>query len=86
MVSSSFKRRQFLQGGAALTAAMTVPLGRVLAQVAAELPSIALPPPISAAERMGRLAKSRQLMQRHGIGSVIVESGPSLDYLTGIQW
>src|SRR5947209_2171224 len=31
MVSSSFKRRQFLQGGAALTAAMTVPLGRVLA-------------------------------------------------------
>ena len=65
---------------------MTVPLGRVLAQAAAELASIALPPPISAAERMGRLAKSRQLMQRHGIGSVIVESGPSLDYLTGIQW
>ena len=86
MVSSSFKRRQFLQGGAGLTAAMTVPLGRVLAQAAAELASIALPPPISAAERMGRLAKSRQLMQRHGIGSVIVESGPSLDYLTGIQW
>jgi Xaa-Pro dipeptidase len=25
-------------------------------------------------------------MQRNGIGSIIVESGPSLDYLTGVQW
>src|SRR5690349_8616705 len=25
-------------------------------------------------------------MQRHGIGSVLIESGPSLDYYTGIQW
>ena len=25
-------------------------------------------------------------MQRHGIGAIIVESGPSLDYFTGVQW
>ena len=25
-------------------------------------------------------------MQQHGIGAVLVESGPSLDYFTGIQW
>src|SRR3954462_11941739 len=25
-------------------------------------------------------------MQRNGIGAVLVESGPSLDYFTGIQW
>ncbi|MFL6778156.1 MAG: aminopeptidase P family N-terminal domain-containing protein, partial [Sphingomicrobium sp.] len=25
-------------------------------------------------------------MQRQGIGAVLVESGPSLDYFTGIQW
>ena len=25
-------------------------------------------------------------MQRNGIGAVIVESGPSLDYFTGVQW
>src|SRR5205823_2171613 len=67
-------------------AAMTPPLGRVIAQAAAELPTIPFPPPISSVERLQRLAKARALMQRHGIGAVIVESGPSLDYFTGVQW
>jgi Xaa-Pro dipeptidase len=57
-----------------------------MAQAAAELPSIPLPPPISSAERLQRLAKARALMQRHDIGAIIVESGPSLDYFTGVQW
>jgi Xaa-Pro dipeptidase len=35
---------------------------------------------------MQRLRRARELMQRNGIGAMIVESGPSLDYLTGIQW
>lgn len=35
---------------------------------------------------MARLARARELMQKNGIGSVVVESGPSLDYFTGIQW
>jgi Xaa-Pro dipeptidase len=57
-----------------------------MAQAATELPTIPLPPPISSAERQQRLLKSRDLMRANGIGAMIVESGPSLDYLTGIQW
>ena len=44
-----------------------------------------LPPPITREERMARLARARALMQKQGIGAVLVESGPSLDYFTGIQ-
>src|SRR4051794_16168990 len=79
-------RRIFMRNTAAVAAAMTLPLDRVLAQAAAELPSIPIPPPISSAERLLRLGKAKELMQRNGIGAVLVESGPSLDYLTGIQW
>ena len=45
-----------------------------------------LPPPIGRPERLVRLAGARALMQRHGIGAILVESGPSLDYFTGVQW
>jgi Xaa-Pro dipeptidase len=65
---------------------MTLPLSRVMAQAAAELPTIAIPPPISSAERVRRLARAKELMRANGIGAVLVESGPSLDYYTGIQW
>jgi Xaa-Pro dipeptidase len=65
---------------------MTIPLGRVLAEAAEELAKVPLPPPIGQAERLHRLAKARDLMRQSGIGSVIVESGSSLDYLTGVQW
>jgi len=80
------QRRTFLGGSGALAAATTLPLGRVMAEAAEALTPIALPPLISPAERLGRLARARQIMQQIGIGSVIVESGSSLDYLTGVQW
>ena len=86
MIHSAIPRRRFLQAGGAFAAALTVPLGRVLAQAAAELPAIPPPPPISSAERLQRLAGAKALMRRHGIGAVLVESGPSLDYYTGIKW
>src|SRR5438105_5246311 len=86
MMHTSVERRTLLMGGGAFAAAMTLPLGRVIAQAAAELPTIPIPPPISSEERLQRLAKARSLMQQHGIGAIIVESGPSLDYLTGVQW
>ncbi|MEA3067468.1 MAG: Xaa-Pro dipeptidase [Sphingomonadales bacterium] len=86
MIQSSIRRRRFLQGSGALAAAMTLPIGRVAAQAAAELPSISIPPPITTAERLQRIAKARALMARHGIGAIIVEAGPSLDYFTGVQW
>ena len=63
-----------------------MPLSRVLAQAAAELPSVAIPPPITTAERLQRLAKARGLMARNGIDAIIVEPGASLDYFTGVQW
>src|SRR5437868_10636755 len=86
MMHARVERRTLLMAGGAFAAAMTLPLGRVFAQAAAELPTIPIPPPISSEERLQRLAKARTLMQQHGIGAIIVESGPSLDYLTGVQW
>jgi Xaa-Pro dipeptidase len=65
---------------------MTLPFGRVLAQAAAETPSIPIPPPISSAERVRRLRRAQELIRRNGLGAVLVESGPSLDYYTGIEW
>src|SRR3569623_667588 len=80
------QRRSLLAATAAVAAAMTLPLARAAAAAAAALKPIPLPPPISSTERLGRLARARALMQRNGIGSVIVESGSRLDYLTGVQW
>jgi len=86
MIHAAIDRRRLLTSGGALAAAMTLPLDRIFAQAAAELPTIPIPSPISSAERLQRIARARTLMQQNGIGSVIVESGPSLDYLTGVQW
>jgi Xaa-Pro dipeptidase len=79
-------RRNFMAGAGALTAALTLPIDRVFAAAAEALKPVPLPPAISQAERLQRIAKARQLMQRNGIGSIVVESGSSLDYLTGVQW
>lgn len=86
MIHSRVERRRFLEGAGALVAGMTLPLDRLYAQASEVLRPIPLPRPISTAERLGRLARARALMQRNGIGAVIVESGSSLDYLTGVQW
>jgi Xaa-Pro dipeptidase len=69
-----------------LSVALTIPLSRTVAAAAEALKPIPLPPAISQAERLQRLARAKQLMARNGIGAVIVESGSSLDYLTGVQW
>src|SRR5438270_6117282 len=86
MSRSSIHRRGFLQSGGALAATLTLPLDAVKAKAAAELPMIPIPPPITTAERLQRLAKARGLMAQHGIGAIIVEPGASLDYFTGVQW
>src|SRR5689334_23750754 len=80
------QRRSFLVGAAAMAAAMTLPFDRVAAAAKEALKPVPLAPPISQAERLQRIAKARALMQQNGIGAVIVESGSSLDYLTGVQW
>ena len=79
--------RRALMAGAGGAAALSLSgLARGAVRQARDLPMIALPPPIGAAERLQRLARARDLMQRNGIGAIIVESGPSLDYFTGVQW
>ena len=85
MFEPMLSRRNWMRGAGAL-AATTLISPRVAAAANAELKPVKLPPPISKEERMARLARARDLMQRSGIGSVLVESGPSLDYFTGIQW
>jgi Xaa-Pro dipeptidase len=61
-------------------------LARGAVHEAGELTPTALPPPIGRDERMGRLARARSLMQTNDIGAIIIESGPSLDYFTGVRW
>src|SRR6185369_8126238 len=86
MIHRPIGRRSFFTGAGALAATMTVPMSRVIAQAAAELPAIPIPPAITQAERLSRLASARALMARNGIGAIIVEPGSSLDYFTGVQW
>jgi Xaa-Pro dipeptidase len=42
--------------------------------------------PISAAERSERIAKLQRLMQQQKIAALLVESGSTLDYFTGVKW
>ena len=82
-------RRAMMGAGAAAAAMGLLERGspaRAAVGEAGELKPMTLPPPISPAERMRRMVQARDLMRKHGIGSVFVEAGPSLDYFTGIQW
>lgn len=72
-------RRGALAGGAALVAA-----GALRPPLAAAT-SITVPS-ITQAERLGRIAKVQDLMQRQGIAALLVESGSSLVYFTGVRW
>jgi Xaa-Pro dipeptidase len=42
--------------------------------------------PISAAERRARIAKVQALMEQRRVGALLIESGASLEYFTGIRW
>jgi Xaa-Pro dipeptidase len=42
--------------------------------------------PISQQERTGRIAKLQGLMQEKKVAALLVESGSTLDYFTGVQW
>ena len=75
-------RRHFLAGSAAAVA-----FGMAGAPGTAQLSgATALPPPIQPAEKVARVRRAQALMKRHGLGSVFIEAGPSLDYFTGVQW
>jgi Xaa-Pro dipeptidase len=42
--------------------------------------------PISAAERLERIAKVQSLMQARKVAALVMEPGASLEYFTGIRW
>jgi Xaa-Pro dipeptidase len=85
MLETTLSRRGLMMSAGAIVASAAIP-SRIAAAAQDELGPVKLPPPISNEERLARLARARDLMQRNGIGAVFVESGPSLDYYTGIQW
>jgi Xaa-Pro dipeptidase len=82
------KRRSFL-GMAASAGMLALGRGAVAADTARPKPSgdtITLPPPISQAERLQRVAHAQRLMRTAGLKALLVEAGSSLVYFTGVQW
>ncbi len=86
-------RRSFLKGACAWSLlAATATRRAAAAGPAAPAPAPELKPitgnahPISAAERRARIAKVQALMEQRRIGALLIESGASLEYFTGIRW
>lgn len=75
-----------------LGAATAAPLFAAAGGVLAAAPSLGLQSltggakPISVEERRGRIAKLQRLMSDRKIGALLIESGSSLEYFTGIKW
>jgi Xaa-Pro dipeptidase len=89
-------RRTFLRGACTLPLIAAV-LTRRAADAAPEsasdpAPAAALEPitrdahPISSAERRARIGKVRELMEQRKVRALLLESGSSLEYFTGIRW
>ncbi len=81
----SFSRRAVLAGAGGVTALMAMPAGLRAAPLSSG-PMIDPPAPITRAERLARIAKVQGLMQEQRIAALLVESGSSLTYFTGIRW
>jgi Xaa-Pro dipeptidase len=83
------RRRAFLTAAAGLAASSAFVLPG-LARAAApsgELKSMAgNAKPISVEERRQRIGRLQRAMADQGVGAMIMESGSSLDYFTGVQW
>lgn len=79
------RRAMMAAAGAAAGAAALARAPAIAAPPAAASP-LARPQPITPAERLQRVAKVQELMQRQGVAALLVESGTSLTYFTGIRW
>jgi Xaa-Pro dipeptidase len=80
-------RRAFLRHAAALPLLAAALAQRAAAgEATAGTPAAAAVLPISAVERRERIVKLQALMAERRIGALIVESGASLEYFTGIRW
>lgn len=81
-------RRHFLQSAAAAPLlATTAGFATAAAAAAPDLKSMTTgAKPISSNERNARIAKVQGLMTQRKIAALLVESGSSLEYFTGIKW
>jgi Xaa-Pro dipeptidase len=86
-------RRQFLQTSAAATAAIVGSSQAVAADQEPLPPSIVSLPsmkhlatPVTAEERRGRIERARQLMIENKLDAIMLCSGTSLVYFSGIHW
>lgn len=80
------RRRQLLATTGVLAALPLTGLARAAFAQAGDMKPVPLPPPIGRPERLARVARAQALMKANDIGAVIIESGASLDYFTGVQW
>ncbi|MEO7207533.1 MAG: Xaa-Pro peptidase family protein [Steroidobacteraceae bacterium] len=79
-------RRVFLQG-AATTPLLAAGSAFARAPAAAALKSLTADArPISAEERHARIGKAQSLMAQRKVAALLIESGSSLEYFTGIRW
>ena len=80
-------RRSVLQAVAALPLLVMAPLSVAASRTDPALKSLTRDArPISAAERRARLARLQDQLSRARLGALLIESGSSLEYFTGIQW
>src|SRR5271170_4631958 len=86
-------RRRFLLTSAAVAAAPTLTLTAQSTQPDKLPPAIAAltnrraeAVPITLAEREHRLERARALMHQHSIDAIVITTGTSLTYFTGLHW
>ncbi|RYD88170.1 MAG: aminopeptidase P family protein, partial [Sphingomonadales bacterium] len=80
-------RREFLIGAGVAGLSTTLPIPAWAAGGAAGLTSMAKDAkPITAEERLARIAKAQRLMRAEGMSALLIEAGSSLLYFTGIDW
>jgi Xaa-Pro dipeptidase len=81
------RRRAFLTAAAAAVAGSAIAPRLAAAAAPAGLSAMTKDAmPISREERMARIGKLQRLMGEQGVGAMIMESGSSLEYFTGVQW
>ncbi|BCA58347.1 M24 family metallopeptidase [Sphingomonas sp. HMP6] len=80
-------RRAFAAATAAMPALSATSVLRAAAPDLAGLrPITGAAAPIGESERRARIARAQSAMRAHGIGAVLIESGSSLVYFTGVEW
>ncbi|MGZ6018329.1 MAG: M24 family metallopeptidase [Phenylobacterium sp.] len=81
------RRRDLLTAAAGSAAFALLPRAASAAAAPAALTSMTKAArPITVEERRQRIARLQKGMAERGVGAMIIESGSSLDYFTGVQW